>query len=1035
MHLRALSVILLTALVGGFGSLYLALPPTTTQAQSTSSQQLVELVDVEGNRRLRDEDILYWVQTRPGDPYNEAQVQRDLQAILALGFFDKVESRVSVQEGARGKIILFTVKELPIIRDLQFEGMKAVTEADVLKEFRERRVGISKEAVFDPVKANNARRVLKEMLAAKGYPNATIETRADEVSATSTAITFVVNQGERVRVVDIQFEGNQVFSDGELRGQMKYVREAGLISRFKDQDILDTRKLEADLQGNVTYYMRSKGYLQARTGEPRVEGLGQRRTGFFIPLPLLSSVDDALRITVPITEGRLYRIGELKIEGNSILSEQDIRSAIGLKTGDVADGKRIGKALSEDLKKLYGRFGFIQYDYEVNPSFKDSPQNPKEGVADFTINIIEGKQFTLRRLEFVGNTFTRDNVLRREVILNEGDVYDEGLWEFSILRLNQLGFFDPIDKEKDADFRTDEERGEVDINLKVAERGRQQISFNGGISGIGGSFFGLEYSTNNLLGRGESLSFQFAFGNRQRSFLFSFTEPYIQDRPITAGFSVFTESRKFFGEGTLLSQNQEALSGIVGNQIDFLNVSDENLFTQNTTGGSLFATAPLSEFYKNRRRPFARATRVGLSYSISATSVEDPPVNESADASQRIPIIFSQSNIITSRLTPTAVYDTRNGSIDPTQGRQVSLSLAFAGLGGDVRTYQPTVSYTQFIPVRRKGPGQNPEVFGFRLVMGHVGSFATSSKIRESQANSLAFINGVPIYERFFLGDEFTIRGYNVRSISPIVPLDTFLTSRNVVLATNAVGNAQPVTGLTQEQIQAITNLGTFTGVGGANSIQIGQRDFRFLGGDTQLLGNFEYRIPIFGPLQVAAFADIGSSFNLRKSADQIFSSNFLSDQPFLASFGGLTAQVARANPTLAVTTAFDPGSGIPLFGLVMRDNRLVTKTELGLAEEAGGVGRDPLTGLPFGFRQVFLRGEAQTNTRVGLSESIFSKLGDYRSSLGAEIRIQLPVVNVPFRLIYAYNPNARNGEQPELPGIFFREKKNVFRFSIGRTF
>ncbi|MGH9903357.1 MAG: BamA/OMP85 family outer membrane protein, partial [Pyrinomonadaceae bacterium] len=395
---------------------YLSLPPTAVRAERqepsapSPQQRLVESVDIQGNRRLRDEDLLYYVQTRPGDVYNEARAQRDLQALLALGFFDKTATRVLAQEGPRGGVdVIFEVAELPIIRDIQFDGMKAVTEADVLKTFREQRVGVSKESVFDPVKANNARRVIKELLAERGYPNATVELTLDEVSATSTALTFKVEQGDRVRVVEIDFEGNQVFSDGELRSQMKYVKEAGLISRFKGEDILHTGKLEADLQGNVTNYMRSKGYLQARTGEPRVEGIGERRTGFpILPLPLLSSVDDALRITVPVIEGKLYRIGEIKIEGNSILSEEDIRRTVGLRPGDVADGRRLGKALFEDLKRVYGRFGFIQYDYEVEPSFKDSPQNPNEGVADFTITITEGKQFTLRRLEFLGNTFTRD---------------------------------------------------------------------------------------------------------------------------------------------------------------------------------------------------------------------------------------------------------------------------------------------------------------------------------------------------------------------------------------------------------------------------------------------------------------------------------------------------------------------------------------------------------------------------------------------------------------------------------------------------
>src|ERR671920_1552249 len=143
---------------------------------------------------------------------------------------------------------------------------------------------------------------------ARGKPNATVDVRTDEVSLTSTAITFDIKEGDRVRVVEVQFEGNEVFSDGSLRSQMAYVKEAGLISRFKGQDILDREKLEVDLR-LVQFYMRSKGYLQARTGEPRVEGLGPRRTGFFIPLPFLSSTDEGLRVTVPVTEGKLYRIG------------------------------------------------------------------------------------------------------------------------------------------------------------------------------------------------------------------------------------------------------------------------------------------------------------------------------------------------------------------------------------------------------------------------------------------------------------------------------------------------------------------------------------------------------------------------------------------------------------------------------------------------------------------------------------------------------------------------------------------------------
>jgi outer membrane protein insertion porin family len=1023
---RASLLVILSAFVG-----FIAIPGTSRLVNAQQTQRIVEEVDVTGNRRLRKDDILYWVQTRQGDVFNPEQVERDFQAILQLGFFDKTATRVLTETGPRGGVnIIFEVKELPIIRDLTFEGLSSVAESDVLKAFRERRVGVSKESIYDPVKARNAMRVIKELLAARGHPNATIEERSEEVSATSRAITFVVDEGDRVRVVEIQFEGNTAFSDGALRGAMKYVKEAGLISRFKGADILDREKLDVDLR-LIVNYMRSKGYLEARNGEPRVESVGPRRTGFpILPLPFLSSTDEGLRVTIPINEGKIYRLGELKIEGNSIFSEAQIRAVIGLNKGDIANGEKISKGLFENLKKYYGGQGFIEYTAEPVPTFKENPQNANEGIVDFLVTIEEGKQFSLRRLEFIGNTFTRDNVLRREVLINEGDIYNEGYWEYSVIKLNQLGYFNPIDKDKDVDRRTNDEEATVDLTLKVSERGRQQISFNGGISGIGGSFFGLEYSTNNLLGRGEVLSFNMAAGNRQRYFQFSFTEPYIKDRPISAGFSLFAFSQKFFGEGTFLSQNLAAQQDAFGSQFSLQNIDEANLFTRNSYGGSIFASAPLSEFY--RKRQFTQFSRVGASYQISLSSVKDPASNvDPTNPNQFIPVVYSQPNILTSRATLTFTYDTRNASIDPTSGRELSLAFALAGLGGDVRTYQPTLSYTQFFPMRRK-KSERPEVFGFRILAGTVGSFATSATVRN--ANSLAFVDGVPIFERFFLGDEFTIRGYNVRSISPIAPLDTFITSRNVVFAENPGGTPIVVPGLPASAAQ----IGVFTGPTGNNIARV-PRTFTSVGADSQLLGNFEYRIPIISDvLGLAAFADIGSAFNLRSNNDQQFSSNFLPDQPFLSTVGAircprLATGVAAISLTTLVLCNDNRLAASPIAGaLVARDNRIVTQAEL----DAAGTGDvDPRTLLPRGFQPVFLRGEAQTNTVVRLSESLFDKLTDFRSSLGMEVRVQVPVINVPFRLIFAYNPNARENQFIQEFPFIFNEKKKVIRFSVGRTF
>lgn len=1001
------------------------------------SQQLVEEVDIQGNRRNRDEDLLYYIKTRPGDTLNPQQLQVDLQQLLSLNFFDKTKTRVLTEPGTRGGVrVIFEVAELPVIRDLQFKGAKAVPESDILKKFREDRVGISKETTFNPANIQKANRAIRELLASAGYPNAKIDVQEEEVSATSIALTFNIDQGNRSRIVDIEFEGNEVFSDSELSGALELVKETGLISRFKGQDILDLRKLQYDLQKNVRQYMASKGYFQARLGDPEIVGLGYKRTGFPIlgslPLPLLSSKDDTLKIVIPVTEGRLFRAGEIKVEGNSIVSEQQILAIVGLQKGEIVDGKRLTNALSEDLPKFYGSQGFVQFSAEPEPEFKDNPANPKEGIVDIKIIIDEGKQFRLRRLEFSGNTFTRDNVLRREVLVNEADVYNQRNMEFSILRLNQTGYFDPIDKDKDLELRTDEEQGEIDAVLKVRERGRQQIQFNGGVSGIGGSFFGLEYSTNNLLGRGETLSLNFGFGNRQRSFQLTFQEPYFRDRPINVGFSLFGSSYKFFGEGTFLSQNIDAIGGALDPRGALITDAD-NLFTQNTYGASVFATAPLSEL-AFRKRQFTQFSRVGLTYSFSATSIQDPPVNESSDPTRRIPILYEQPNIITSRVTGSFVYDTRQPSengIDTARGTQFAAQFAISGLGGDVRTYQPSLSYSSFIPVRRR-KSKSPEVFAFRILAGTIGSFATTEKIRN--ANSLSFINGIPIYERYYLGTENDIRGYQNREIGPLATLVTGLTTRNVVVATNPTGTPEVVSGLTDAQRALLVNLGTFTGVGGTNPV-INNAFPRFIGGDTQLLGNFEYRIPIFGPVTMAAFADIGTVFNLRKGGIQRIDTSFQPDQPFLGS-GNINNTLLFRNLGNNDFFAQNPltGSFLLLNGNPLTYNQYNTRYCSTDTNNDGQVNlNDCPTTIPTELTQVFLRGEAQQNTQVDIGNSAFSKFKDFRSSVGLELRVQVPVVNVPFRLIYFYNPNG-SFTTPEYPGIAFGQRSG-FRFTVGRTF
>ncbi|MEQ1645766.1 MAG: BamA/TamA family outer membrane protein, partial [Pyrinomonadaceae bacterium] len=321
--------------------------------------------------------------------------------------------------------------------------------------------------------------------------------------------------------------------------------------------------------------------------------------------------------------------------------------------------------------------------------------------------------------------------------------------------------------------------------------------------------------------------------------------------------------------------------------------------------------------------------------------------------------------------------------------------------------------------VRNKA-SKNPHVFAFRLQAGTIGTWSVSDKVRN--ANSISFVGGVPAYERYYLGSENDIRGYTSRSIGPVAPFDTYITSRNVVLATNAFGTADTNTGLSTRDANELATLGQVTGIAGANPALF-SRNFRFIGGDTQLLANVEYRLPLIGPATLAFFGDVGSVYNLRKTGQQIINSEFLADDTFLGG-GRLTALGLINTPVLESS-----------FGSVLYyRGRVMTKTDY-INEFCRGNRFGCPTSLSPQIQQFYLRGEVQQNSLLDVDNSKFGKIGDFKASVGVELRVQVPVVNVPFRLIYYYNPNAKFGFTDELPGIFLPGKRNGFRFTVGRTF
>ncbi len=994
---------LIAAIFSAFLSLMIVRP---VLAQQAAQDVLVEDVEIRGNRRIPKESILYYVQSKPGDRYSQALAQRDLEAILGLGFFDPLQTKLLLDDGPRGgKVIIFQVKEYPIIRDLQYRGLKSATESDVLTRFKERRTQVSKENQLDPAKVNAAKIVLRELLAEKGHPQAEVSIEVEDISATTVALIFNVEEGPRVRVKEIVFTGEKGdFSQRRLRGAMKLVKESGIISTFKSADIYHKEKLQDDLERVVRGFLGDKGYLQAKYGEPIIEDVGKVSGG--LPLPFLRKSGPGLRVTIPIEVGRRYKIKKVEEKGVTIFQPGVITAYSGMRVGEYASAKNIRENVYKGVKDLYGTQGYIQA--EINPAPKFNDTSATEGEVEWTLEVDEGRQFTMRRLEFIGNTNTRDVVLRREVLVLEGDPYNKRYWDLSVLRLNQLGLFDEI-KDKDAITRTNDRDQTVDIDLQVKEKGRQQISVNGGVSGFQGSFFGVQYETNNLLGYGESLGVSLSGGNRQLAASISFTEPYFLGKPVSLGVQLFAQKYQFIGSGFNFNNATEQL------QASFFGLSSLNadtLFTQNTVGGTVSMSAPAlifaNTFFGRKVRSFAQLSRLGLSYSLTATSTIDPKVNRDGDPKNDIPVTFAQPRIITSRIVPSLFYNSTNASLDPTRGQSLFLGLSLAGgfLGGDVSTFAPSLEYKRFMPLLHRR-SDKPHVLAMRFRADHIRTYGNSfngcDQVRD--ICSLSFIGGIPIYERFFLGGEYDIRGYNIRSISPVVASDSFLSTKNVVAKVLDPNDSTRLINPPGGQVDpsVIRNF-TFEapekGCGQTSSANCNvvnaQRFFTPIGGDTQFIYNLEYRVPIVSILAVAAFADIGSVFNARKYTDQTTNTGYINQQ--IAPNGVTLNHAGR----------------------------------VASAEELASAPRDD-SGNPIGYRTIFLEGDSRSYNILRNSQANQKLFSDIRSSFGAEIRVQMPVINVPFRLIFAYNPQAKTDLTD--PKVLFLERRTAIRFSVGRTF
>lgn len=788
-------------------------PPTPPQEEHKPT---VEAIIIRGNRRIPAGTLKARIFSHVGDIYDEAALERDFMALWNTGFLDDV--RLEVSDAPDGnKIVTFYVREKKLVRSIDYKGLSTVEQSDVLDAYKKEKVGLSIESQYDPVVIKRAEVVLQELLAAHGKMFATVRHRTRNIPPNSVALTFIVVEGPTVKLGDIAFKGNTIFTDRQLVRAMKYSRPSGLPPFFYwFHKTYDKDRIEGDLE-NIRDLYRDHGYFYALPSEPETKmvNTGRRWPFFFWSWGHGKRVD----IKIPIDEGAQYRLGTFHIRGNKLFPENRLAPVLGMKPGDIFALSKVRKAI-ENYTKLYGNFGYINF--TASPDIE--PDNRKK-VINLALDFEEDQQFRVHRIEFSGNTKTRDKVIRRELLLDEGGIFSSQLWDYSVLKMNQLGFFDEIKKE-DYDIKQNAKDNTVDVLVKVKEKGKNSIGFSGGISGLAGNFVGLNYATNNFLGLGATLSLGVQWGTFQKMYSFGFTEPYVFDKPITAGFTIFKS------EFNYNQIRQLAIySGINPNllaQSQYGQYYGQN-FTQNSDGFTAFASYPL-------RRSFAR---VGLTYSLSRSDLH--AFSASSEAYFEA-INFSGltgpsalTGIISSEIMPTYLYSTINNTWTPTRGKYLYAAFGFTGsaIGGNINTFRPVIEAKYFHPVRNVR-SDYPTAIGMRFLVSSVIGYGGRV---------------VPPFSRFYMGGEQDLRGFDIRTVSPMAFYPT------IVSVCNRDNNGNPITGTTQT--------GASSGsCGSSTSFPINSPIFP--GGDTEALFNFEYRVPIVGnTVNIAYFIDAGADMAL----------------------------------------------------------------------------------------------------------------------------------------------------------------------------
>jgi len=647
-------------------------------------EEVIYKITFLGNVKIEEGVIRGAIKSREGGPFSTEQVREDLRSIFGLGYFADVQ--VDIKSTPQGKEVIFVVVEKPSIKDIVITGNQKVKLNDIKEKMT-----LKTLSVLNVEKVQESSEQIRKLYFSKGYYGVNVEHKIDYLETNEAVVNFRITEGPKGHIKKIIFKGNKNIKSSQLRKVMM-TKQRNIFSILTKTGTLDEDILKNDLQRLSAYYY-DYGYLDVKFSEPKIDLHDPKR----------------IRIEIEIVEGPQYHLGEIDFKGDLLTTKEDLFKTLKIKRNDVYRNS----AIRRDVNALTEKFANQGYAYvEISP---ETSVDPKNLLVHLTFEIEKKKRVSFEKIQIVGNTKTRDKVIRRELRVAEGELYNATGLNRSQNRLRRTGFF------KAVDFTTS--RGSTDeklnLDIKVEETSTGAFSFGIGYSSMDKVFGTASISDRNLFGMGYQGMFRARLGTIVRDFMFSFQDPYFLGYPYRAGIDLYNERR------------------------------DWSTYSYKKTGGDLRFGKELTDWI-----------RVDAMYQLYTNNV----YNLSDYASYFI--IAQAGKATTSAISLTPSYDTRDDFFNPTRGSRSSLFVEYAGgiLGFDNDFVKVLGQTTWYFPMPLN------TVLNLRGQAGFIEPY-TGKK--------------VPIYEKFFVGGIYTLRGFRYGMAGPLDPNQEPLGAEKIAVFTS----------------------------------------------------------------------------------------------------------------------------------------------------------------------------------------------------------------------------------------------------------